>query len=302
MEINTDVKLLRKQYDDLCGEYLRFRNVVQPHFPAITKDQSEALKSWLIRVNDFLKRASKLDSKSHLYRLAVTTRNRAHEVISHLREFEQGETENTKMLTEEVLSFPNKFSYETGRQQSYQFHADFFSQHVENWKSDLSKLMMTEGNRVLEIGCFEGFSTCWLIDNLLHGPSSEIVCIDPFDGYWSRMFEYNVMCSGKARQVTIYKGRSQDILRRLPSFPKFNLIHIDGSHDRRDCLEDIVLSWNLLNPGGIVIIDDYKMRCDETASFPVQEAVDVFLKFYSNSLLVKRLDHQVVVEKRDDSK
>ena len=39
----------------------------------------------------------------------------------------------------------------------------------------------TKSIDILEIGSFEGLSSCYLIDELLHHPDSTIECVDPFD-------------------------------------------------------------------------------------------------------------------------
>ena len=49
---------------------------------------------------------------------------------------------------------------------------------------------------------------------------------------------------------------SQVVLRRLP-LETYDIIYIDGSHATSDVLEDAVLSYRLLKPGGLLIFDDY---------------------------------------------
>src|SRR3954468_24495430 len=66
-----------------------------------------------------------------------------------------------------------------------QFTEDWFSGHVPHWE----RLFFGElewkpdaPRRLVEIGCFEGRSTLWFLENLLRHPESRIVCIDTFNG------------------------------------------------------------------------------------------------------------------------
>ena len=57
---------------------------------------------------------------------------------------------------------------------------------------------------------------------------------------------------------------------------QFNLIYVDGDHTYEGCLTDSVNAWRLLEPGGVIIWDDYHKA---HLSFPhVPQAVDRFLE------------------------
>jgi predicted O-methyltransferase YrrM len=65
----------------------------------------------------------------------------------------------------------------------------------------------------------------------------------------------NVKIAGGETRTTLIVGPSQVELRKLP-LGAYDLIYIDGSHFPADVLEDAVLSWRLLKPGGMLIFDD----------------------------------------------
>jgi predicted O-methyltransferase YrrM len=44
---------------------------------------------------------------------------------------------------------------------------------------------------------------------------------------------------------------------------RFDLIYIDGSHAAADVMTDAVLSYLLLNVGGVILFDDYVWKPDE---------------------------------------
>jgi predicted O-methyltransferase YrrM len=135
----------------------------------------------------------------------------------------------------------------------------------------------------LEIGVYEGRSTCWLLDNILTHPEASLTWIDSFvgsaehadhdvSGVESR-FRANIARFGS--RVQGFVGRSQDILKALTG--KFDLVYIDGSHEAADVLADAILAWPLLKPGGRLGFDDYGWHV-----FPEPErcpgpAVDAFL-------------------------
>lgn len=71
-------------------------------------------------------------------------------------------------------------------------------------------------------------------------------------------FYSNIQNAGIKDRVDIIDMASVKALRYLIRDKKtFDLIYIDGSHKTLDVLCDLVLSWELLNSGGVLIIDDY---------------------------------------------
>ena len=66
------------------------------------------------------------------------------------------------------------------------------------------------------------------------------------------------MISNVQDRVKALKGDSKDILMTLiQNKAKYDFIYVDGSHKCLDCYSDMLLSWELLNEGGILGIDDY---------------------------------------------
>lgn len=55
-----------------------------------------------------------------------------------------------------------------------------------------------------------------------------------------------------------------------PSVGSFDLCLVDGNHDRHGVLNDLGHCWPALNPGGIIILDDYYMD-------PIKNAIDTWL-------------------------
>lgn len=121
--------------------------------------------------------------------------------------------------------------------------------------------------RVLEIGCFEGRSTTWFLENLPE--NTEVHVIDTFKGSIEHSsetignledrFDTNMrpwLDQGRLRK---HKGNSFDVLTTLlyQGVEKFDIIYIDGDHSQVGVISDAVLTWNLLKANGLLLFDDY---------------------------------------------
>jgi predicted O-methyltransferase YrrM len=113
-----------------------------------------------------------------------------------------------------------------------------------------SHLRGKPGLRFLEIGCFEGRATVWLLENVLTHPSSRIVCVDSFDVHpeQEEFFDTNVAAVGGAGRVEKMKGLTVSVLPTLTRASDW--IYVDADHRAIAVLTDAVLSWPLLRPAG----------------------------------------------------
>ncbi len=189
----------------------------------------------------------------------------------------------------------------------YRFTFDWVTPHASAWENDLAHLKGKPGARGLEIGCFEGQSACWFLDNVLTHPTSRLTCVDPFAipmdsvllRYFERYFDDNVAASGAGDRVTKLVGSSQVVLRAL-SPASFDFVYVDGSHRVGDVLQDSVLAWTLLRSGGTAIFDDYDLVDDVATGLLARapgRALDAFLTLLGESATIARRDWQLVVRK-----
>ncbi|PNH12562.1 hypothetical protein TSOC_000492 [Tetrabaena socialis] len=148
---------------------------------------------------------------------------------------------------------------------------------------------------MLEIGSFQGRSALWALQNVLTHPESEIWCCDTFAGtpgehsesqvedLHSR-FMFNIR--EHASKVNLLKGFSYDMLKQQPWATQkeehFDIVYIDGDHQSRSAMEDAVLTYRLLKPGGVVIFDDY-MGGDPTSPDYPKLGIDGFMTCYADS-------------------
>ncbi len=187
------------------------------------------------------------------------------------------------------------------RSNVYEFTSDWFSMRIPTFEKFLAPLVGSPCN-ILEVGCYEGRSTTWLVDNILTHPDSHL---DAIDFHPNEIFDQNIINTGRSGQVNFHCGFSHDVLRTL-ALDTYDFIYVDASHSTVRVLEDAVLSFRLAKIGAVIGFDDYLWDAppynDEGIPKP---ALDAFLELYGNSPryepLIERLpindDWQVWVKK-----
>lgn len=189
------------------------------------------------------------------------------------------------------------------------YSVDWFSQFIPQWNVILKDLKGKPNLHFLEIGCFEGKATVWLLENILTGKNSHIDTIDMFGGGMEdgdkgafftssafKNYEENIKPFDIMKVVT-HQGKSQEILRLMGNKPIFDFVYIDGSHRSPEVLEDSVLSWRLLKSGGILIWDDYGLQRYKNPLDNPKPAIDSFLSIYKKQYKLIQSKYQVAIRK-----
>jgi len=142
---------------------------------------------------------------------------------------------------------------------SRKFSGDWTTVYTQNWVRWLKPYVGKPDIFALEVGCFEGRSSCWFCDNILTGKNSGLTCVDKFAKYKKRMIEPIFDNNIVGLPITKIKGNSSHKLAELVlQGKKYHFIYIDGDHHRTQVLIDFVNCWQLIMPGGIIICDDYQ--------------------------------------------
>ena len=184
------------------------------------------------------------------------------------------------------------------------FTVDWFSRRSGFFTETLGKNKLT---RCLEIGCFEGRSAVWMVQNLLNA-EGHLYCLDTWKGGPKGTdmvaVENRFLNNTKpfSSQITVLKGTSFEGLVGLLAKEQetFDFIYIDGSHTAWDVLADCVLAWRLLKVGGIMAMDDYMWGKDTLGDRSPFPAVNAFLETHGRFLNVLHKDYQVWVKKKND--
>lgn len=165
------------------------------------------------------------------------------------------------------------------------FSCDWFSPQIPFISKSLQHVSSVK--RILEIGSFEGRSTVWFLESF---PNAQMVCVDTFLGSpehveanmeLSTLFErFSENTKAFQDRLEVRRGHSSKMLYGLEP-ESFDVIYVDGSHTEADTLMDLVLSYGLLSPGGVILVDDYNQP-----AFPgVRKAVDTFISVYKPTVI-----------------
>ena len=193
---------------------------------------------------------------------------------------------------------------DTGGAAPPHFTVDWFSRSIPAWKH-LFPRVMPRPERILEIGAFEGRSTCFMLEHILPADlDGEIHCVDTWEGGVEHggiamnavfdRFQANVAATLKRfprHKVIGHRRLSSAALRELHAkgfAGRFDFVYVDGSHQAADVLEDLVLSFPLLRRGGLVICDDYTWQRQGLGQEDILDtpklAIDAFTNIYRRRL------------------
>lgn len=183
------------------------------------------------------------------------------------------------------------------------FTVDWTSWNMRYWEPLFTSRNFTPTN-VLEIGSFEGRTTNWILDKY---PEAHVTCVDTWEGSEEHtndmkdgLFErFSNNISRFPGRVTVRRGMSGVVLRTFPCDPTFDLVYVDGSHYSRDALEDAILAWRLLKPGGLLIFDDYTWVMEGTTLYDIKNprtGIDAFCKIFE-PISVSEIPGQLIIQK-----
>ena len=203
---------------------------------------------------------------------------------------------------------------------------DIFIKMLKKFNQSNNKL----NKQILEIGTYTGVSIINIMENVFNSVG---VVIDNWIDY-KEINKYNESITEKIQQnnieksfydnikvkklenrVKVFKGDSTEKLIEMiklncennglkayavqgtgDKLSKFDLIYIDGSHRLVDCYTDLILSWELLEKNGMMIIDDYLFNKDNILESPY-EAVNQFLEKYNNKYTLLHKSYRVFILK-----
>jgi predicted O-methyltransferase YrrM len=201
----------------------------------------------------------------------------------------------------------------------YDFSQDWFSHHIPSFERILADLRPT---RLMEIGCYEGRSTTYLIERCAEFGPLQLHSVDTWQGSADlsaekmagveRRFDANVAkaMSRAGTEVAHRKIRERSSIALAGLISEraapFDLIYVDGSHTAPDTLTDAVLAFQLLRVGGVMIFDDYLWSMEPPhAADPLNTpkfAIDTFTTAFARKVRVLPTfpNEQCYVEKIGD--
>jgi len=192
-----------------------------------------------------------------------------------------------------------------------------FEKNILRFREGRSDAATAAAIQVLEIGTYTGTSIIELMKLI---PDSYGVALDKWTNYEEtsnnevlsilqnmeqnnieNVFYRNVKTAGLENRISSIKGDSSEILMKFTKENRmFDFIYVDGSHKCLDVTLDLFLSWNLLQKGGMMVIDDYLYNYDKFTELPFEypfEAVNHFLNKFANEMIVLDKGYRVFIEK-----
>jgi hypothetical protein len=235
----------------------------------------------------------------------VMTKEWQTRALDAMKPYLTGTEDEAKRLIERNYEWAAERSWENRAKEmlsSYILTQPYQYKGMYNWTNDLPEGsrdifidMINQFNtnntnnspRVLEIGTYTGMS---LIELLKRIPGSIGTVIDPWvkydeNGLLQKMgdlkveesFYHNVEVAKLTERVKVRKGESSNILiEMIKNGEMFDFIYVDGSHLMLDCHVDLILSFQVLEKGGMMVIDDYLYNINTPLESPF-EGVNRFL-------------------------
>ena len=175
------------------------------------------------------------------------------------------------------------------------FTRDFTTCFCARWARLLERFAGRPDVHGVEIGCFEGRSSIWFLENILEHESSRLTCIDP---WCPPAFSENIR--PYRHKVRWVKEPSQIALRN-PNFElnSVSFAYLDASPAAAHVLETTILLFPFLARGGILIFNCYLWE-SQTPQLPESMpklAVDAFLRVFAPSVKVRHSGFQLALEK-----
>lgn len=157
---------------------------------------------------------------------------------------------------------------------NYFFTLDIFSYRISVWEKHLQSLITAAGVNVLEVGCYQGMSSCWMLDKMLVHESDRLTCID---SKFELPFKENIAKSGSESKVTFLEGDTRKLLADCTP-NSFDLINLQDRNKLSQHTEkNAILAWKLVKSGGIIIFNYYGWRNPHNAQQNPKVGIDQFL-------------------------
>lgn len=163
----------------------------------------------------------------------------------------------------------------------------WFLAHIPNWRNYLAPILGRAG-RALEIGCMEGMSGIWTIENVL-APDGRILVNDLM---FRENFLDNIRKAGVDHRATLRPGSSELVLPFLPP-DRFDFAYVDGDHRPAGAFRDAVNALIVVLDEGFIVLDDFGKDNESTAI-----GLGLFLEMFADQIEVLHKTYQVFLRRR----
>ena len=198
-----------------------------------------------------------------------------------------------------------------------EFTSDWFSQCIPYFTSIINQTGKLDS--ILEIGCHEGRSTTWMLQNML-SEKGEMYCADPFMDFaigpnrnedpptpsadFQARFRRNVeRCKLPDQTVNVMPLPSYQALAFLITMnKKFDFIYIDGAHFSDMAMTDACMAFGLLKPGCVMLFDDYLWDHEPDHFNRPKMGIDAFVNTFARYLKTSHVGYQYGIKKLESAR
>jgi predicted O-methyltransferase YrrM len=172
----------------------------------------------------------------------------------------------------------------------------------------------------LEIGCFEGLTSNYIVNQLLN-ENGKLICVDPLTdtylnndlsdfeiisntkdfGYFKNQYErfiYNTKEEIESGKIELIRDLSfncyESLLKKYTN--KIDFIYIDGDHRAKYVYLDSVNCFKLCKINGYILFDDYLWE-DINNINSTKNGIDQFLKEYEGKYQLLINNYQILIKK-----
>jgi predicted O-methyltransferase YrrM len=302
---------------------------------AYEKEWQDRALEQVFNVLDDRNKRQYLVEKNYKWAKNMSWENRANDLINILQNKEENKEEKENTIREireiretnikNIEKIVDKVPKETHGSQIY-VDNELEYKGMYNWTNDLpininarqdyldiieyfnNKNKYRNTKKILEIGTYTGVSIVNLLKNI---SNSNATVIDSWENYnecplmeniqtnqVEESFKKNIKTKNLEDKIKVLKGDSFEMLMKLvKKNERFDFVYVDGSHKCLDCYSDILLSWELLNNGGIMVIDDVSYNKENGILESPEEGVKHFLKKNESKYKILKNNYCLFLEK-----
>lgn len=168
------------------------------------------------------------------------------------------------------------------------FTTDWTTRYVKTWTRWLQEFAGKPNIKALEVGCHEGRSSLWFCENILTGDRCRLDCVDA----WVMRPETEPRFDQNTAGLPINKIKSLSVV-ALPKLllenRRYSFAYVDGNHNSEFVLFDLIVAWQMIRSGGILIADDYTLTTSKL-KYPPKLAIESLIACLHDS----RAGHEIV--------
>lgn len=183
------------------------------------------------------------------------------------------------------------------------FSSKWFLNNFEIFTKYLPK-NLDERFKYLEIGCYEGLSSLYILSNY---KNVEATLVDLWDvpniNSLPLTTDFKKIENNFDENLNGYRFRkikqdSSIAMRKLLKENNFfDFIYIDGSHNGEDILSDAIEAFKILDKHGIIFFDDFLQK-DKNRSIQSYEGGEKFLKLFKKFIKILYFQNNLVIQKK----